>query len=59
MKALIISGETLQETNWNVEDILNDIPKSTKDIFEKLEFQERYLNRENYFHKQALDLTSR
>jgi dolichyl-phosphate-mannose--protein O-mannosyl transferase len=59
MKALIISGDTLQETNWNVEDILNDIPKSTKDIFEKLEFQERYLNRENYFHKQALDLTSR
>jgi len=59
MKALIISGDTLQETNWNVEDILNDIPKSTKDTFEKLEFQERYLNRENYFHKQALDLTSR
>jgi dolichyl-phosphate-mannose--protein O-mannosyl transferase len=59
MKALLISGNTLQETNWNVEDILTDMPQTTKDTFEKLEFQERYLNRENYFHKQALDLTSR
>jgi dolichyl-phosphate-mannose--protein O-mannosyl transferase len=59
MKALLISGNTLQETNWNVEDILTDMPQTTKDVKERMEFQEQYLKRENYFHKQALDLTSR
>jgi hypothetical protein len=28
MKALVISGETLQEKEWNVEDILTDKIKS-------------------------------
>jgi hypothetical protein len=37
MKALIISGNTLQETNWDIEDILNDIPQSTKDAIDRIQ----------------------
>lgn len=59
MKALIISGNTLQETEWNVEDILKDIRQSTKDVKEHMEFQEQYLNREWNIYKHSLTLTDR
>lgn len=36
MKALLISGGTLQQTGWDIEDILNDIPQSTKDAVERI-----------------------
>jgi hypothetical protein len=58
MKALVISGETLQE--WNVEEILNDIPQSTKDMAERLEFEERYvINRQEWYYNHALALNER
>ena len=60
MKALVISGETLQQTDWNVEDILNDIPQSTKDMAESLEFEERYvINRQEWYYNHALALNER
>jgi dolichyl-phosphate-mannose--protein O-mannosyl transferase len=59
MKALIISGNTLQETNWNVEDILTDMPQTTKDVKERMEFQEQYLKRQDFFYNQSLQLTDR
>jgi hypothetical protein len=59
MKALIISGETLQETEWDIEDVLSRIPQSTKDTFEKLEFKEQYFNRQENIYKHSLTLTSR
>jgi dolichyl-phosphate-mannose--protein O-mannosyl transferase len=59
MKALLISGGTLQQTSWNIEDILNDIPQSTKDVKERMEFQERYLNREEFYYNHAMTLTER
>ena len=59
MKALIISGNTLQQTSWNIEDILNDIPQSTKNAFEKLEFQEREINRQEWYYNHAMALMER
>jgi dolichyl-phosphate-mannose--protein O-mannosyl transferase len=59
MKALVISGDTLQQTDWNVEDILNDIPQTTKDMVERLEFQERYINRQEWYYNHALSLNER
>jgi dolichyl-phosphate-mannose--protein O-mannosyl transferase len=59
MKALVISGDTLQQTDWNVEDILNDIPQTTKDMVERLEFQERYINRQEWYYNHALALNER
>jgi hypothetical protein len=59
MKALLISGGTLQQTSWNIEDILNDIPQSTKDVKERMEFQERYLKREDFYYNHSLQLTER
>ena len=58
MKSLVISGETLQD--WNIEEILNDIPQSTKDMAEKLEFEERYvINRQEWYYNHALALNKR
>jgi hypothetical protein len=37
MKALLISGGTLQQTSWDIEDILNDIPQSTKDDIDRIQ----------------------
>jgi dolichyl-phosphate-mannose--protein O-mannosyl transferase len=59
MKALIISGNTLQETNWNIEDILNDIPQTTKDLKERMEFQEQYLKRQEFYYNHSLQLMER
>jgi dolichyl-phosphate-mannose--protein O-mannosyl transferase len=59
MKALIISGNTLQETNWNIEDILNEIPQTTKDLKERMEFQEQYLKRQEFYYNHSLQLTER
>jgi dolichyl-phosphate-mannose--protein O-mannosyl transferase len=59
MKALIISGNTLQETNWNIEDILNDIPQTTKDLKERMEFQEQYLKRQEFYYNHAKALNER
>ena len=59
MKALLISGGTLQQTSWNIEDILNDIPQSTKDAKEKMEFQEQYLKRQEFYYNHAMSLNER
>jgi dolichyl-phosphate-mannose--protein O-mannosyl transferase len=59
MKVLIISGNTLQKTNWNVEDILTDIPQTTKDVKERMEFQEQYLKRDEFYYNHSLQLTER
>jgi dolichyl-phosphate-mannose--protein O-mannosyl transferase len=59
MKALIISGNTLQETNWNVEDILTDMPQTTKDVKERMEFQEQYLKREEFYYNHAMALNEK
>jgi CRISPR/Cas system Type II protein with McrA/HNH and RuvC-like nuclease domain len=59
MKALLISGGTLQQTSWNIEDILNEIPQTTKDLKERMEFQEQYLKREEFYYNHSLQLTER
>lgn len=59
-KALVISGNTLQEVEWNVEDILTNIPEqTTKDIIEKLEFLEQYKNRQEWYYNHAMALNER
>lgn len=55
MKALLISGDTLQE--WNVNDILDKrVNQSNKDIIEKLEFQEIYNKRKEWYYNHRLAL---
>lgn len=55
MKTLLLSGETLQE--WNINDILETkVNQSNKDVIEKMEFQEIYNNRQEWYYNHRLAL---
>lgn len=55
MKALLISGgTTLIETNWDTQDILNKL--SSKEMVERMDFEEKEIRKVEFFHKHRMDL---
>jgi len=60
MKALVISGETLTESPWDIEGILSKVPQpSNKDVLEKVDFQEKYWKKQENLYKHAMSLMNR
>lgn len=58
MKTLLVSGNTLQE--WNIDEILTSkVNQSNKDIIEKIELQEIYENRQEWYFNHRMSLMER
>jgi hypothetical protein len=58
MKTLLVSGNTLQE--WNIDEILTSkVNQSNKDIIEKIELQEIYEKRQEWYFNHRMSLMER
>jgi len=54
MKNLLISGNTLQE--WNIDDIIPVKDLSNKQLLERIEIQEIYESRNNWYFSHRTEL---
>lgn len=54
MKNLLISGNTLQE--WNIDEIIPVKELSNKQLLERIEIQEIYENRNDFYFKHRTEL---
>lgn len=59
MKTFIIKDNILEEREIKNQELSKLINQSTKDQFERLEFQQQYLNRQDNIHKHAMMLMGR